>query len=341
MGSKKRRFTICSAVVLGIAVLILIGFAVFQPQDSQAEETSVSQTRLLMDTVVDVRVDAPGAADLVGETFTIMAELEHKLSRFIETSDVARINQYAGSWVEVSSPTLELVEIAVELGHLTQGTFDVTIGAVLDLWGFGSDFKRVPTEDELAEALSTVDFRQIEIDCEGSRVRIPAGTTLDLGGIAKGFIVQKALQYLREADVSRAIVNAGGDISVIGKRPDGNPWRVGVQDPRNPSELRWIVPLEGQSIVTSGDYQRFFEFEGRRYHHILDPRSGYPAWGIRSVTVIGDDAVVCDAVATAIFILGWDEGREFALGLEGMEVIVIGDKGEWFTPGLEGKLIAL
>ncbi len=191
-------------------------------------------------------------------------------------------------------------------------------------------------------ALETVGYGRIEMDAQGSRVRIPAGTTLDLGGIAKGYVVQKATEMLRQAGVSRAIINAGGDISVIGKRPpDGQPWRVGVQDPAEPASLRWILALDDQCIVTSGDYQRYFEEDGQRWHHLLDPKSGYPARGLHSVTVVGDDIVSCDAAATAIFVLGWEEGRRLALELDGLEAILVGEHGgEWISPGLQDKIIS-
>lgn len=342
MGSdkQKRSLPVGLAVVAAAVVLILLSYIFLRPHELRAEETSAQKTQLLMDTVVDVRVDAPNAAQLVDQVFSVMKGLEQALSRFVETSEVALINREAGAWVQVSPTTFALIEMGVQMGELSQGAFDVTIGAVLDLWGFGSDARQIPAADDLAAALLTVDYGQIEMDARGSRVRIPAGTILDLGGIAKGYVVQQGLELLREANVSRAIINAGGDISVIGRRPDGLPWRVGVQDPSQPANLRWILPLDDQCVVTSGDYQRYFEQDGERWHHILDPHSGYPARGLRSVTVVGDDIVICDAIATAIFVLGWEHGRQLALELDGVEVILVSDQGEWISPGLEEKLIS-
>lgn len=335
---QKRRYSVGVAVLLAIVILVAVGYIFFQPQELKAEETSAQKTRILMDTVVDLRVDAPSADELIDEVFAVMKELEQTLSRFVPTSEVSLINSAAGSWVQVGPDTMALVEIGLQMGELTQGAFDITIGAVLDLWGFGGEIRQIPAEDDLAAALSTVDYKQIEIDVPNSKIKIPAGTILDLGGIAKGYIVQKGIELLREANVSRAIINAGGDISVIGKRPDGQPWRVGVQDPLQPSVLRWIVPLDDQSIVTSGDYQRYFEQDGERWHHILDPQNGYPARGMQSVTVLGDDIVVCDTLATAIFVQGWEEGRQLALEQDGIEVILVSDQGEWISPGLEKRL---
>ena len=250
------------ALLLGLILVILGGalllcyFQGWLPQ-ANAQETTTQRSTILMDTVVDVRVDGRNSQALVEQAFERMAELEALFSRFVPESEVSAINRGAGDWVKVSPLTLELIELGLEMGRLTEGAFDITIGAVLDLWGFGGDIRRVPGEEELAEALATVDYTKVEVDREAGAVRIPQGTVLDLGGIAKGFIVGRAVEILREAGVERALVNAGGDIAVVGRRPDGNPWRVGVQDPDEPTNIRFILPLDDQSVVTSGDYQRF------------------------------------------------------------------------------------
>jgi len=327
------------ALLLGLSLVILGGalllcyFQGWLPQ-ANAQETTTQRSTILMDTVVDVRVDGRNSQALVEQAFERMAELEALFSRFVPESEVSAINRGAGDWVKVSPLTLELIELGLEMGRLTEGAFDITIGAVLDLWGFGGDIRRVPGEEELAEALATVDYTKVEVDREAGAVRIPQGTVLDLGGIAKGFIVGRAVEILREAGVERALVNAGGDIAVVGRRPDGNPWRVGVQDPDEPTNIRFILPLDDQSVVTSGDYQRFFTVDGVRYHHILDPRTGYPARGLRSVTIVGADPAVGDAISTAVFVLGWEGGRALVERLPGVEAIVVSDTATWISPGL-------
>ncbi|NMA61724.1 MAG: FAD:protein FMN transferase, partial [Firmicutes bacterium] len=270
--------------------------------------------------------------------FTIMEDLEQTLSRFVENSEVAKINQQAGEWVKVSPTTLQLIELGIKIGEVSHGAFDITIGAVLDLWGFGSGLYHVPTEEELAEALATVDYTQVEVNHNTSEVRIPQGTILDLGGIAKGFVVDSGISLLRKGKVQRSIINAGGDISVIGRRPDGQPWRVGVQDPDLPSDIRWILPLDNNSVVTSGDYQRFFTKDGQRYHHILDPKTGYPARGLRSVTIVGENGATSDALSTAVFVLGWEKGRALVESLDNVEAILVSDTDVWISPGL-AKLV--
>ncbi|HHT43658.1 MAG TPA: FAD:protein FMN transferase [Firmicutes bacterium] len=338
-GLKNRRalFVALALVVLGgaAAVSCYLGMV---PQ-AKAQESTTTSSMILMDTVVDVRVDGPRSASLVERVFARMEELERVFSRFIEESEVSEINRRAGEWVEVSPLTLELVELGIEMGRITEGAFDITIGAVLDLWGFGSDFHRVPTEEELADALATVDYTRVEVDGERGAVRIPQGTVLDLGGIAKGFIIHQATAILREAQVDRSMVNAGGDISVVGRRPDGRPWRVGVQDPEDPRSIRYVLPLDDQSVVTSGDYQRYFVVDGVRYHHIIDPFTGYPARGLRSVTIVGDNPAVCDAISTAVFVLGWERGRALVESLPGVEAIIISETGAWISPGLAQAML--
>lgn len=326
-------------IVLCLLTLGLAGFLgyhfIYLPQTAvELEETTTQRSMILMDTVVNVRVDGHNSSQLVDQVFDTMEELEKIFSRFLDESEVSMINRQAGEWVKVSPITLELIELGIEIGELTQGAFDITIGAVLELWGFGSGFYRVPSQAELDEALATVDYRRVEVDHNLGAVRIPAGTILDLGGIAKGFIVDQAVEQLSEAKVQRCIVDAGGDISVIGRRPDDLPWRVGVQDPNDPSEISWVLPLDDQSVVTSGDYQRYFEHEGERYHHIIDPKTGYPAQEVNSVTIVGKSSAVSDAFSTAVFVLGWEEGRSLVEKFSDVEAIIMSGSNTWISPGL-------
>lgn len=337
-GVERRHFLVIVGVFMALGMATILGYYFIYIPHLQASESRTQTTMILMDTLVDVRVDGRNSSELVKQAFTIMEDLEQTLSRFVETSEVAKINQQAGEWVKVSPTTLELIELGIKIGEVSHGAFDITIGAVLDLWGFGSGLYHVPTEEELAEALATVDYTQVEVNHNTSEVRIPQGTILDLGGIAKGFVVDSGISLLRKGKVQRSIINAGGDISVIGRRPDGQPWRVGVQDPDLPSDIRWILPLDNNSVVTSGDYQRFFTKDGQRYHHILDPKTGYPARGLRSVTIVGENGATSDALSTAVFVLGWDKGRALVESLDNVEAILVSDTDVWISPGL-AKLV--
>lgn len=324
---------------LGVVLILLLGyFLVVQP--FIAGKNATTQTSMiLMDTVVDVRVDGRKSEKLVAKTFSIMQDLEKTLSRFIEDSDVSKINANTGEWVEISDTTLEVIQMGINIGELSQGAFDITIGALLDLWGFGSGHYYVPNDAELEKALATIDYKKVEINQEENKVRIPEGTILDLGGIAKGYIVDQGIEFLKSEHVIRAIINAGGDISVIGRRPDDQPWRVGVQDPESPASIRWVLPLENTTVVTSGDYQRYFEYGGQKWHHIIDPKTGYPADSLRSVTIVGDDAAISDAVSTAVFVLGWEKGIKFMEESTDIEGILVGSTDVWISPELSEAIL--
>jgi len=332
--ARNRHSLVVFFVLLGLGLATLVGYYQFYVPYLEAQTSSAQRTMILMDTVVDVRVDGRNSEELIEEVFAVMENLEGMLSRFIDGSDVANINERAGQWVKASPITLEVIELGLELGERTGGVFDITVGAVLDLWGFGSGRYHVPSEEEIASALDTVDYTKVEVDRSQSMVRIPEGTVLDLGGIAKGYIIDAGTQVLRDANVERSIVNAGGDISVIGRRPDSLPWRVGVQNPEKPSQIRWILPLDDESVVTSGDYQRYFTHDGVRYHHIIDPRTGLPARELTSVTIVGKDAATCDALSTAVFVLGWKEGRALIESLPDVEAIIVSSTDTWISPAL-------
>jgi len=333
-------------LAIGIAVAVIglaaIGyFFIYQPYLARSY-TDAQASRILMSTVVDVSAYGRDAETYVKQAFDEMERLEGLLSRHIVDSEVSQINAQAGEWVKVSDPTLAVIELGIEYGELTGGAFDITVGALVSLWGFGTGDYKVPTNEEIASALQTVDYRRIEVDKAGKRVRIPAGTVLDLGGIAKGYIVDEARRFLVENRIQRAIVNAGGDISVIGSRPDGTPWRVGVQNPDDPSQIRWVIPLQNNSVVTSGDYQRYFVQDGERWHHILDPRTGFPARRIRSVTIVTDKAARADALSTAVFVLGLEEGSTLVEKLPGVEAIIVtSDDHVWISSGLAGSIVSL
>ena len=213
------------------------------------------------------------------------------------------------------------------------------MGGLISLWGFGTGEYKVPTDEEIAAALKTVDYRRVEIDKAKKRVRIPAGTVLDLGGIAKGYIVDEARRFLAQNRMQRAIVNAG-DISVIGSVLMG-PLACWVQNPDDHRRFA-VIPLQNNSVVTSGDYQRYFVQDGERWHHILDPRTGYPARGIRSVTIVTEKAAVADALSTAVFVLGLERGSALVEKLPGVEAIIVtSDDDVWISSGLAESIVSI
>jgi thiamine biosynthesis lipoprotein len=223
----------------------------------------------------------------------------------------------------------------------TDGAFDATISPIVRLWGIGTEDARVPTREEIASALLSVGYQDIALDRGASAVTLgKKGMRLDLGGIAKGHACDEAVGILKNAGVSHAIIDLGGNIYAYGTRPDGSPWRVGVKSPLlGENEYFAIVTASEQAVVTSGVYERFLESGGALYHHIMDPRTGYPVDnGLLSVTIVSGSSTQADALSTACFVLGAERGIEYLSGLPGVEGIFVSDDlSVKVTDGLKGS----
>ncbi len=318
------------AVIIILALIVFAVFRILNPEDSGSGIQRFSKTELLMDTVFEIAVFTEDEAEgnrLLREAFSEVRMLEKTLSRFISGSEVDNINQAAGeNPVEISSDSLQVIKEGIYLGEVSQGSFDITIAPLMDLWGFSTGEQRVPTPEEIEETLLLIDYTEVDINEQRNTVYLPReGMSLDLGGIAKGYIVDRIIQYLESQDVETAFVNAGGDIRVIGNRPDGTPWRIGIRSPRNREgqDLIAVIPISDQAVVTSGDYERFFTSDGIRYHHILDPSHGYPAAEAISVSIVARECMAADGLSTAIFVLGPQKGIELLESLPGIEGIII------------------
>lgn len=321
------------STILLCLILLLLMLSGCWWQDTVPEEVvKHSETYFVMDTVVDVIVytamDEAEMAAIFSQVGDELQRLHDILSAFEPGSDVEKISAAAGQGpVAVHEETLAVVATALEYGDLTQGAFDITLAPLLQLYEFGQD-KRRPTEEELAQALPLVGYNLVELDREAGTVFLPReGMGLDLGGVAKGFIVDRAIDLLCQLGVESAVVNAGGDISFTGPKVDGSPWRIGIKDPHNPHDPKAyfaVAELAGKAIVTSGDYERYFEQGGLRYHHIIDPQTGHPARLSHSVTIVTERAEEADLLSTAVFILGPVEGMALVENLEGVEALIWG-----------------
>ncbi len=311
-------------VPLFVAIL-LSGY--FYTRTYHAVDT-FTYSHITMDTVMEIRFQAPGvraAEEIRDDIFNEVERLEKLFSRSIPDSDVTIVNNNAGQEpVQVSAEVFYVTKKAIEFAELTEGAFDPTIAPLTDLWGFFSEYEyRVPDEKEIETALELVDYALVELISEEKSIYLPVeGMGLELGGIAKGFIVDRALEILKEAGIKNAYVNAG-DIGLIGNRFDGKPWRIGVKNPRNERDMIAVLPLVDQSVDTSGDYERAFEKDGIKYHHILDPHTGKPAKELASVTVITGTTMDADVLSTAAFVLGLDDGFKLIEELENAQGIFV------------------
>lgn len=243
-------------------------------------------------------------------------------------SELSRLN--SGELSAASPDTSELITFCLDIAKKTDGAFDPTVYPVLTAWGFTLDENRVPSEAELAELLERVDYRHIRQN--GSEITLENGAMLDFGAVAKGYAGDLAAQILRERGISSALINLGGSITAVGKKPDGSDWKIGVKDPSGDGNVG-ILALSDCSAVTSGAYERYFTAEdGTVYGHIIDPATGYPADNdLLSVTVISPDATLCDALSTALFVMGSEKARSFFRengSAMGFDIILITKSGE-------------
>ncbi len=253
--------------------------------------------------------------------------LEKLLSCFISGSEISRINRSAGMKCErLSKDTYEVLSHAIEFSSCCQGLFDVTIGPLVALWNSGKNASGPPDESKIRKVTPFVDYTGLVLDpCEKAARLQRSGQSIDLGGIGKGFAGDKFLEVFKKYGVSSAFTNIGGNVVALGTKPDGFPWRVGIQHPRQENILIGLVSVADKAVVTSGDYQRYFiDRNGKRHHHILDPSTGYPAEsGLVSVTVVADSSTDADALSTLLFVAGMEKGLELLKRFPGTEAIFV------------------
>ncbi|OQB24476.1 MAG: Thiamine biosynthesis lipoprotein ApbE precursor [Firmicutes bacterium ADurb.Bin182] len=267
-----------------------------------------------MNTGISYRVYGENSEQALSYAKSELSRLESMLSRFIQNSEISRINMLAGSGrVKINCETLEILSFALQLSEISQGLFDITVAPLMDLWDYKHS-NRVPDNSKIRNAQEKVGFRDLVLDTVNitACLRKP-GQSIDLGGIGKGYASDRCIKVLQDHGVTSAAVNIGGNVSTLGNKPDGSEWSVGIRHPRHAGALIGAVKVTGKAVVTSGDYERYFiDRKGKRRHHILDPTTGYPAEsGLISVTVIADSAMTADALSTLIFVAGMEKGLRY------------------------------
>ncbi len=305
-----------------------------------AQPEFVRRGHPVMSTWVDLLLpaDSAGAADAV---FTIFDEAGEQLSEWKDSSPLSAVNRKAGEPVRVPADLLALAQRGVELGAATDGAFDITWAALWGVWDFRAKTPAVPDSKLIEERRARVDYRKVVVDASAGTLAIAPGQTVGLGGIAKGWTLDKAAGELRARGISDFLLTAGGQV-VAGGSKGGAPWRVGIRDPRGAADDFFaIVSVKDLSVSTSGDYERCFVADGLLYHHILDPRTGRPARGLRSVTVVSPDATVADALSTALFVMGPERAKALVTSRSDVEAVLVLDDGSWWkSPGLSGFQLA-
>ena len=310
---KKLLGFLLAAVLLSV-LLPTAGFA--------AEEEKKSVSGFYMDTIITLTAYTDDE-EVLNDALRECGRYDRLLSRTQEDSDVWRINHAEGKPVTVSDDTITILETARKISELSNGAFDVTIAPASTLWDFTSGEAVLPDAAALEAAAEKVDYSKIEID--GNTVTLPKGMMIDLGGIAKGYAADKVKEYLEGRGIDSAILSFGGNIVAIGLKPGGKPWKVGIQDIDKPTGAYMLVSKNfGGSTVTSGIYERGFDLDGVRYHHLLDSKTGWPVQNeLAAVTIFSDSSLMGDALSTAAFVLGTEKGSELIESLDGVEALFV------------------
>ena len=271
---------------------------------------------------------------ILGNQYTDMAiaevkRIENLISDWIPTSQISKVNQNAGIVpVQVDKEVYDLVERAIAISKLTSGAFDISYASMDRIWKFDGSMKEMPTPEAIKKSVEKVGYQNIILNPQNTSIFLKnKGMKLGLGGIGQGYIADKIKALLQVKGCKSGLVNVSGDINTWGTQPDGKSWTVGIVNPMNKNKVFATFPLEDSAVETSGSYEKFVTFNGKRYSHIIDPRTGYPASGIISVSVFAKQTELADALATGIFVLGIDVGLDLINQLNGIGCIIVDDKG--------------
>lgn len=309
-------------------VFILMALLITGCTDNQSQ--SLTRTEFLMDTVINLKVYDKQDVEAMDMAVDRLKEIENRMSVTISNSDVSKINKNAGiKPIQVHEDVYYVIEKAKHFAELSQGAYEPTIGPLVELWNItGNEDKErdsIPTEEEIKEKMELVDYNDLEL-MENNYIFLKRkGMKLDLGGIVKGYAADEVKRIFEENGVESAIIDLGGNVYALGEKASGESWRIGIQDPFSVTgNYIGILNVKDKSIVTSGDYERFFIYEGEKYHHIIDSKTGYPSKNeVSGVSILSKRSIDGDALSTALFVLGVEEGTKLVNQLEDIDVIFI------------------
>ena len=279
---------------------------------------------------------------IAAETQPSTSSLTPIISSWRETSETSEINRKAGREPLAVSPELfNLIRRSIRVSRLTGGAFDITFDGVGRLWNFKSKSSPIPSREAIDEALKSVGYHHIVLDEENRTVFLDTpGARIGFGAIGKGYAANRAVIVMKELGATGGVVNAGGDLVIFGRQDDGDPWRIGIANPLDRDEIFAFLDVTGQAIVTSGNYENYIEVDGKRYSHILDPRTGWPVEELRSVTIVCPDGELADALATGVSVLGVEKGLDLVNRLNGIEAMLVDrDGGIHFSENLKSMMI--
>ena len=329
-------------------ICLIVGGIVYEYNNGAEKE--YTKNTLLMDTVITLRASGKNAKAAVDESIDRLKELDKMASATYPDSDIAKINLAAGDTaVTVHPEIVKMVQTSIQFSKLTEGSFDITVGPLINLWGIGTDKQCVPKDADIKEKLAFVGYDRIELDEKAGTIRLKdKGMAIDLGAVAKGYATDEVLAIYQKHQIKDGLISLGSStVYALGKNKSGDAWTIGIVNPRdeNSDNYLGIIRLSNEAISTSGDYERYFIQDGKRYHHILDPKTGYPAdSGVMSTTLIVSDktkdkGMISDILSTAVFILGKDKGLELMQKMDGVSgEITTTDKKLYTTPGFDKRI---
>ena len=316
------------ALLFCLLMIVIVACAITPERHTKAV---LKRAQMHMGTVVSVTAVAPNeevAQNVATAAFREVRRLDELFSTWIGTSELSHINAAAGRHpVPVTGDTMDILERSVEIAKLTNGGFNIAIGPAVEAWGV-TERQHIPSQEELDQIRPLIDLSQLHLNKESKTVYLAReGMRIDVGGIGKGYAADRAVEAMRQAGATAGVVALSGDMKTFGRLPGGTLFPFGIRHPRKPDDILTFVDLQDEAISTAGDYERFFERDGIRYHHILDPFTLKPAGECQSVTVVAHEGVVADGLDTGIFVLGPQRGMQLVEELDGVEAVIVDREG--------------
>ena len=330
-----RKLTICALLIAAVAAVMMLSSCGSAGLDGStgtgegvtAEEEPETIEVYAMDTYMTLSAYGEKAGKALAESEVEIKRIDAMLSTGSEDSEISKLNK--SKKAEVSEETFTLIERAKTIGLDTGKVFDISVYPVMQAWGFTDKNYRVPEKAELEELLKSVDVSKVDLDEQTHKVSFDDKMAIDLGGIAKGYTSDRIMQIMKDNGVEHALINLGGNVQVLGKKPDGSDWRVAILDPENQEQYVGGVAVSDKAVITSGGYQRYFDKDGERYFHIIDLSDGFPARnGLTSVTIVSDDGTLADALSTSLFIMGPEKAADYwKKNAEDFDAVLVEDDG--------------
>ena len=312
------------SVLVAICCIALLWTGFQQPATAE----KVEQTDFVLDSLVTQTGYGTNCKETFQQVSNLMRQADERLTSYQMDSEISKINQSTGEWVPVSQETFDLLQRALQYCQRSDGIFDITMGSLIDLWDITGEHPQVPMQEQISRAMETVGWENVQLDPENCTIRLAKqGVKIELGGIVKGAISDQAAEIYHVQKVESVIFSANSSIYAKGKRPDGKPYQLGIRDPRGTAnDIIGTLEVTDCFVGTSGDYERYFEQDGIRYHHILDPRTGAPSQtGLMGITVIANTGIEADFLSTWLFIMGKDYVKQH---LQDYQVIAVDTQGE-------------